>query len=47
VISKDTWSLFLEFILIVHDKNDLSKYDSEGAWPVIIDEFVEFLKESE
>jgi len=41
-ISRDTYSLFLNFIWSVAD--DFSGYDDTAAWPVLIDEFVEHAK---
>uniref|UniRef100_A0A803N5K2 Defective in cullin neddylation protein n=1 Tax=Chenopodium quinoa TaxID=63459 RepID=A0A803N5K2_CHEQI len=43
-ISRDTWAQLLEFVRIVDPQ--LSNYDAEGAWPYLIDEFVEYLYEN-
>lgn len=43
VINKDQWCNILEFSRAIH--SDLSNYDEDGAWPVMLDEFVEWLKE--
>ncbi|KAG8184621.1 hypothetical protein JTE90_022672 [Oedothorax gibbosus] len=41
VINKDQWCNVLEFSRTI--KSDLSNYDEDGAWPVLLDEFVEWL----
>ncbi|XP_027171185.1 DCN1-like protein 1 [Coffea eugenioides] len=43
-ISRDTWSQLLEFAKTVDPQ--LSNYDVDGAWPYLIDEFVEYLIEN-
>ncbi|KAI3810076.1 hypothetical protein L1987_19683 [Smallanthus sonchifolius] len=43
-ISRDTWSQLLEFARSVDPA--LSNYDADGAWPYLIDEFVEYLTEN-
>lgn len=42
-IQKDTWDQLLDFAWTV--KSDLSNFDPQGAWPYLIDEFVEYLCE--
>jgi len=42
VINKDQWLCFLEFSRNV--KGDLSNYDDNEAWPLLIDEYVEFVR---
>ncbi|GIX99492.1 DCN1-like protein 4 [Caerostris darwini] len=42
VINKDQWCNILEFSRTI--LADLSNYDEDGAWPVLLDEFVEWYK---
>lgn len=44
VINKDQWCNILEFSRTIN--MDLSNYDVDGAWPVMLDEFVEWLKQT-
>ncbi|GFO22345.1 defective in cullin neddylation protein [Plakobranchus ocellatus] len=43
VINKDQWCNILEFSRAIQP--DLENYDEDGAWPVMLDEFVEWLKD--
>ncbi|XP_058083357.1 defective in cullin neddylation protein AAR3-like isoform X2 [Magnolia sinica] len=40
-ISEDTWQQLLPFSRCIHE--DLEGYDPKGAWPILIDEFVEHM----
>lgn len=42
-ITRDLWNMVLK--LATEVPADLSTYDDEPAWPVVIDEFVEYLRE--
>ena len=41
VLSKDTWNEF--FDLVTETGGNMNNFEDHGAWPVVIDEFVEFL----
>lgn len=42
-ISRDTWNQLLDFIESVDEK--FENFDPNGAWPYLLDEFVEWIKE--
>eukprot|EP01061_Rhynchopus_euleeides_P043024 TRINITY_DN7507_c1_g2_i1.p1 TRINITY_DN7507_c1_g2~~TRINITY_DN7507_c1_g2_i1.p1 ORF type:complete len:288 (+),score=111.22 TRINITY_DN7507_c1_g2_i1:145-1008(+) len=41
-ISRDVWKSLLDFMMST--KSDMSNYDEDEGWPVLIDEFVEWVK---
>jgi DCN1-like protein 1/2 len=41
-VSKDVWTLFLEFAQTIDPK--FESYDIDAAWPSVIDEFVDWAK---
>lgn len=41
-IPEDTWKQTLEFARLIAP--DLSNWDEDGAWPVLLDEFVDWLR---
>ncbi|CDW52584.1 DCN1 protein 1 [Trichuris trichiura] len=43
-ITRDTWNLVLDFSKVIC--NDLSNYDTQGAWPTLLDEFVEYMRKN-
>ena len=43
-ISKDTWEMLLDFLEIMQ-RDGISGYDANSAWPTLIDEFVEVLNQ--
>ncbi len=38
VVTKDTWDLFYDFYK--QTRGNLANFEDDGAWPVMIDEFV-------
>ena len=40
-VSKDTWELFYD--LTETTGGDFSKFEDDGAWPVLIDQFYEYM----
>jgi len=45
IINRDQWNSLLEFIRSFNDSN-FADYDDESAWPVMLDEFVEWYREN-
>lgn len=42
-ISRDTWNMVLDFFDMTKTRG-VADYQDDGAWPVIVDEFVEFMR---
>jgi DCN1-like protein 1/2 len=42
-ISRDTWNMALDFFEMTKTSG-VADYQDDGAWPVIVDEFVEFMR---
>lgn len=47
-LTKDSYFMFWEFVkeVIIPDPQTLQGYDEMASWPVVIDEFIEYLQES-
>ena len=43
-ISKDVWNMV--FDLLQTCKSDMSDFDEEGAWPLMIDDFADWMKKN-
>ena len=43
VVTKDVWDMLLTFLNDV-SQEDMADYDDEGAWPVLIDDYVEWFR---
>ncbi len=48
VISKDVWYTYFDFLMFLEKHNgSVEAYDEDGgAWPLVLDDFVEYLEQS-
>lgn len=44
-VNKDMWNMILEFAVKSKEDETLSFWSEDGAWPSVIDDFVEWLKQ--
>lgn len=47
-ISRDTWDMFNLFVreIMLPDPEEMKEYDDMAAWPSVIDEYIEYLREN-
>lgn len=43
-VAKDTWNMLWDFTGLCKEDPSLTGYDDEGAWPSILDSFVDFVR---
>ncbi len=43
-VSKDTWKTLIPFMRVLPNKSALASYEDDGSWPVVMDDFVEYMQ---
>lgn len=43
-VSRDQWNMLLPFLEAYHEDPELKNYDESQSWPLLMDEFYEFIK---
>ncbi len=43
-VSKDTWKTLVPFMKVLPNRGALAAYEDDGSWPVLMDEFIEYLQ---